>query len=96
MPYRPKALNKKALVRALNPKALPRGSKYPNSRVPGPKIHTLNGFWTLEPYYLGTWTLRAKYKPKEAINMNEVLTWNLEKGRGRHPLRPFRAYLILE
>ena len=22
-----------------------------------PKIHTLNGFWTLEPYYLGTWTL---------------------------------------
>ena len=37
---------------------MPRGSKYPNSRVSGPKIHTLNGFWTLKPYYLGTWTLR--------------------------------------
>ena len=36
---------------------IPRGSKYPNSRVLGPKIHTLNGFWTLKPYYLGTWTL---------------------------------------
>ena len=32
--------------------------KYPNSRVLGPKVHTLNGFWTLKPYYLGTWTLR--------------------------------------
>ena len=39
---------------------LPRGSEYPNSRVSGPKIHTLNGFWTLKPYYLGTWTLRVK------------------------------------
>ena len=38
---------------------LPRGSEYPNSRVLGPKIHTLNGFWTLKPYYLGTWTLRV-------------------------------------
>ena len=37
----------------------PRGSEYPNSKVLGPKIHTLNGFWTLKPYYLGTWTLRA-------------------------------------
>ena len=36
---------------------LPRWSEYPNSRVLGPKIHTLNGFWTLKPYYLGTWTL---------------------------------------
>ena len=36
----------------------PRGSEYPNSRVSGLKIHTLNGFWTLKPYYLGTWTLR--------------------------------------
>ena len=35
-----------------------RGSEYPNSKVLGPKIHTLNGFWTLKPYYLGTWTLR--------------------------------------
>ena len=41
----------------------PRGSKYPNSRVLGPKVHTLNGFWTLEPYYLGTWTLREPLKP---------------------------------
>ena len=40
-------------------RALPRGSKYPNSRVLGPKVHTLNGFWTLKPYYLGTWTLWA-------------------------------------
>ena len=39
---------------------LPKGSKYPNSRVLGPKIHALNGFWTLKPYYLGTWTLRAR------------------------------------
>ena len=23
-----------------------------------PKVHTLNGFGTLKPYYLGTWTLR--------------------------------------
>ena len=37
----------------------PRGSEYPNSRVLGPQIHTLNGFWTLKPYYLGTWTLRV-------------------------------------
>ena len=37
----------------------PRGSKYPNSRVSAPQIHTLNGFWTLKPYYLGTWTLLA-------------------------------------
>ena len=40
---------------------IPRGSKYPNSRVLGPKVHTLNGFWTLKPYYLGTWTLRETY-----------------------------------
>ena len=39
----------------------PRGSKYPNSRVLGPKVHTLNGFWTLKPYHLGTWTLRVLY-----------------------------------
>ena len=37
----------------------PRGSKYRNSRVLGSKIHTLNGFWTLKPHYLGTWTLRV-------------------------------------
>ena len=37
---------------------IPRGSKHPNSRVLGPKAHTLNGSWTLKPYYLGTWTLR--------------------------------------
>ena len=36
----------------------PKGSEFPNSKVLGPKIHTLNGFWTLKPYYLGTWTLR--------------------------------------
>ena len=36
---------------------LPRGSKYPNSRVLGPKNHTLNGFGDLKPCYLGTWTL---------------------------------------
>ena len=38
---------------------LPRGSEYPNSKVSGPKIHTLNGFWTLKPYYFGTWTLSS-------------------------------------
>ena len=38
---------------------LPRGSEYPNSKVLSPKIHTLSGFWTLKPQYLGTWTLRA-------------------------------------
>ena len=26
------------------PANVPRGSKYPNSRVLGPKVHTLNGF----------------------------------------------------
>ena len=40
----------------------PRGSKHPNSRVLGPKIHTLNACWTLKPYYLGTWTLRESLK----------------------------------
>ena len=30
----------------------------PNSEVLGFKIHTLSGFWTLKPYYLGSWTLR--------------------------------------
>ena len=29
-------------------------------RVLGPKFHTLNGFWSLKPYDLGTWTLRDK------------------------------------
>ena len=41
--------------------SLPRGTKYPNSRGLDPKIHTLSGFWTLKPYYLGTWTLRASF-----------------------------------
>ena len=41
---------------------LPRGSEYPNSKVLGPKIYTLNGFWTLKPYYLGTRTLRVRVK----------------------------------
>ena len=40
----------------------PRGSKYPNSRVLGPKIHTLNGCWSLKPYYLGTWTLSGFFR----------------------------------
>ena len=44
---------------ALNTKPYPRGSEYPNSTVLGPKNHTLNGFWKLKPYYLGTWTLRV-------------------------------------
>ena len=61
-PRDPKPLNPKS--QTLNPKPYigerkaARGSKYPNSRVLGAKIHTLNGFWTLKPYYLGTWTLR--------------------------------------
>ena len=38
----------------------PRGSRYPNSRVLSHKIHTLDGFWTLKAYYLGTWTLNPK------------------------------------
>ena len=38
---------------------LPRGSKDPNSRVLDPKIHTMNGFLSLQPYYLGTWTVRV-------------------------------------
>ena len=37
----------------------PRGSEYPNSKVLGPKIHILSGFWTLKPYCLSTWTLRV-------------------------------------
>ena len=39
---------------------LARGSEYPNSRVLGPKIHALNGFGALKPYYLGTWILRVR------------------------------------
>ena len=39
----------------------PSGSEYPNSRVLGPKLHTLNGFWALKPYYLGTWTVEGPY-----------------------------------
>ena len=35
---------------------------YPNSGVSGPKIHTLNGFWTLKHCYLGTWTLWDCFK----------------------------------
>ena len=38
----------------------PRGSEYPNNKASGPQIHTLNGFGTLKPYSLGTWTLRGK------------------------------------
>ena len=41
----------------------PRGSEYPNSKVLAPKINTLKGVWTLEPYYLGTWTLRVGCTP---------------------------------
>ena len=33
--------------------------QYPNSTVLGCKIHTLNGFWSLNPYCLGTWTLKG-------------------------------------
>ena len=47
-------------MKFLLPKPLPRESKCPNSRFLGPKIHTLSGFWTVKPHYLGTWTLRAK------------------------------------
>ena len=39
------------------PTIRPRGSKYPNSRVLGPKNHWEYGFWDLKPCYLGTWTL---------------------------------------
>ena len=46
---------------------LPRGSKYPSSRVLGSKIHTLNGFWSLKPYYLGTWTLWVKVALKGSL-----------------------------
>ena len=49
---------------------LPRRSKYPNSRVLGPKLHTLNGFGSLKPYYLGTWTLWAD--PKLTRNRGAV------------------------
>ena len=39
----------------------PGGSEYPNRKDLnlGPQIHTLNGFRTLKPHYLGTWTLRV-------------------------------------
>ena len=50
-----------ALLRLMD--KIPRGSRYPNSSVSGPKIHTLNGFWTLKPYYLGTWTLKVLQYP---------------------------------
>ena len=43
-------------------KIRPRGSEYPNSKVLSLKTHTLNGFWTLKPYYLGTWTLRELHE----------------------------------
>ena len=33
----------------------------PSTQIVGSKIHTLNGFKTLKPYYLGTWTLRVGY-----------------------------------
>ena len=49
----------------------PRGSKYPNSRVPGPKIHTLSGFWTLKHNYLGTWTLRVSDLAMGNIRLRE-------------------------
>ena len=55
----------------LEASGLPRGSKYPNSRVPGPKIHTLNGFWTLKHYYLGTWTLRVSDLAMGNIRLRE-------------------------
>ena len=49
--------------KALQPEVNPSGSEYPNSKVLGPNIHTLSGFWSLKPCYyfdyLGTWTLRV-------------------------------------
>ena len=33
----------------------PRESEYPDSKVIGPKIHALNGFWALKPYTI--WVL---------------------------------------
>ena len=53
----------------------PRGPKYPNSRVLSPKIHTQNGFWTLKPYYLGTWALRESetLMLKLSLKLNDLL-----------------------
>ena len=39
--------------RCLSPDPFSRGSKYPNSRVLGPRIHALNGFWGLETLLFG-------------------------------------------
>ena len=55
-----RALLNGCALQGMSFEVLPRGSEYPNSKVLGPKIHTLNGFWTLKPYYLGTWTLRVR------------------------------------
>ena len=38
---------------------IPEGPSTQTGKVLGPKIHTLNGFWSLKPYFWGTWTLRA-------------------------------------
>ena len=34
-----------------------RESKYPMFKDPGPKNHTLNGFWNRDPKIWSTWTL---------------------------------------
>ena len=47
-------------LRVLGPGSVGVKPEDPNSKVLGPKNHTLNGFWTLKPYYLGTWTLRER------------------------------------
>ena len=49
--------------------AIPRGSKYPNSRVSGSQIHTLNGFRHLNPPILALGPLGSYDLQREDLSV---------------------------
>ena len=49
----------------------PRGSEYPNSKVLGPKIHTLNGFWTLKTLLFGYLDPQGKYLALASVRCSQ-------------------------
>ena len=51
----------------------PEGSEDPNNTLLGPKHYTINGIWTLKPYYLGPWTLRKIKVPMNLLYPNVEL-----------------------
>ena len=73
-------LNKRPGLRAFAVEGLPKRSQYSNGRSFGHKWAPIYVLWAIIAYYLGTWTLRVRYrdlrmyKREEAI-MTGVRVW---------------------